>query len=97
MDRQILAHGGGGGTVDLLIGIAPVLLGVVLLGAFVLLLQFDRANHARAGYRDHTPTSARLLFSGTYYQMEEWLERDSEELRPQEPVASGNGSGERRP
>ena len=66
-------HGGATGAVDMLVGLGPVILGATLIGAFIVLLSFDRSASARSGYRDERPTSARLLFSGTYYRLSELL------------------------
>lgn len=79
LDAQLLPlHGGATGAVDMLAGLGPVILGAVLIGAFVVLLTFDRSSAARSGHRDERPTSARLLFSGTYYQLAEMLRKDAE-------------------
>jgi hypothetical protein len=82
-------HGGATGAVDMLVGLGPVILGAVLIGAFVVLITFDRSAAARSGYRDERPTGARLLFSGAYYQLEELLRQQSVENRqPPEPAES---------
>jgi len=94
-DHLILAHGAAGSTIDMLVGLGPVILGAVLIGAFILLLSTDRANAVRSGYRDETPTSARLLFSGTYYHLEEMLQHDHSPTVPParrpEHTAAGRG------
>jgi len=72
-DYVISAHGGAMSTADMLVGLGPVILGGVLIGVFILLLSTDRSPAAKSGWRDETPTSARLLFSGTYYELEELL------------------------
>ena len=83
----IALHGGASGAVDMLVGLGPVILGAVLIGAFVVLLTFDRSAAARSGYRDERPTSARLLFSGAYYHLEELLRQQSaEDRQPPEPT-----------
>ncbi|KWX04686.1 hypothetical protein C3Y87_12385 [Carbonactinospora thermoautotrophica] len=64
MDQIFLAHGGGGGPSDVLAGIGPVLIGVVLIGYFVLLLASDRNRGRRE--LDDTPTAARQMFDGKY-------------------------------
>lgn len=81
-DRTILAHGGATGSIDILVGLGPIILGGVLIVAFVLLLATDRSSAARSGYRDERPTSARLLFSGRYFQLEELLAREAEPRPP---------------
>jgi hypothetical protein len=83
--HTIALHGGATGAVDMLVGLGPVILGAVLIGAFVVLLTFDRSAAARSGYRDERPTSARLLFSGAYYQLEELLRQQSAVREPPEP------------
>jgi len=88
-DHIISAHGGAMSTADMLVGLGPVILGAVLIGIFILLLSTDRSPAARAGWRDETPTSARLLFSGTYYQLEELLKYDNEEPSATSPETSG--------
>lgn len=76
-NAQILPlHGGAMGALDMLIGLGPVILGGVLIGAFVVLLATDRSQAARSGYRDERPTGARLLFSGKYYELEELLRHE---------------------
>lgn len=61
----ILAHGGGGGSMaDMLLGIAPVLIGTVLIGLFVILLGFEMSRNN--GYRDNTPSPGRQMFDGDY-------------------------------
>jgi len=71
-------HGGATGAVDMLVGLGPVILGAVLIGAFVVLLASDRSRAAQSGYRDERPTGARLLFSGKYYELEELLRHEWE-------------------
>ena len=88
-DHQILAHGGAMNSVDMLVGLGPVLLGAVLIVSFVLLLSFDRSDKSGTGIRDETPTSARLLFSGTYYHLEELLAQEA--LEP-ERVGAGTAT-----
>jgi hypothetical protein len=75
----ILAHGGMSGTADLFIGIAPVLIGCLLLGYFILLLAGSKTSSAQSGERDHRPTPGRLMFSGAYYQLEEMLCHETKE------------------
>lgn len=87
-DRTILAHGGATGSIDILVGLGPVLLGGALIVAFVLLLATDRSAAARSGYRDERPTSARLLFSGRYFQLEELLAREAEPRAPRADAES---------
>ena len=72
-ESTILAHGGPASGLDMVVGLAPVLLGIVLFGAFALLLAADRSRRPKdkEGYRDITPTSGRLFFSGAYYALEE--------------------------
>ena len=93
----IAFHGGATGAVDMLVGLGPVILGAVLIGAFIVLLSFDRSAAARSGYRDERPTSARLLFSGAYYHLEELLRQQSAGNRqPPEPSSeqtAGAGAG----
>lgn len=72
----ILAHGGGGGTVEMLAGLGPVILGATLIITFVLLLGADKTRRNRSGYRDMTPTTGRLLFSGAYFRLEEMLKHE---------------------
>ncbi|MEQ1899017.1 MAG: hypothetical protein ABL971_16750 [Vicinamibacterales bacterium] len=90
---NILAHGGGGGTMEMLAGLGPVILGAGLIITFCLLLGADRSRRNKSGYRDMTPTSGRLLFSGAYFQLEEMLkheyvdDRDLVSAKP-EPSAS---------
>jgi len=71
-------HAGATGALDMLVGLGPVILGGVLIGAFVVLLAADRSQAARSGYRDERPTGARLLFSGKYYELEELLRHEWE-------------------
>lgn len=84
----VVAHGGATGAVDMLVGLGPVILGAALIGAFVILLAWDRSSAAKSGYRDERPTSARLLFSGTYYQLEELLKHEA-----QKPELRGKRAG----
>ena len=72
-EDNIVAHGGATSSLDMVVGLAPVLLGIVLLGAFALLLAADRSRRPKEkeGYRDPTPTSGRLFFSGAYFEMEQ--------------------------
>lgn len=91
-DRMILAHGGASGAVDMLVGLGPVILGAVLIGAFVVLLSWDRSSAARTGWRDERPTSARLLFSGRYYDLEELLKHDLQE--PRRPARPESGQSD---
>jgi hypothetical protein len=90
----VLAHGGSmGGTAEMLAGLGPVILGVTLIITFCLLLGADRTRRNKAGYRDMTPTSGRLLFSGAYFKLEEMLKHeyvDDRELASTktEPTAS---------
>lgn len=73
----ILAHGGGGGgTMEILAGLGPVLLGAGLIITFCLLLGADKSRRNRSGYRDMTPTTGRLLFSGAYFRLEEMLKHE---------------------
>ena len=80
-------HGGASGAVEMLVGIGPVLLGCVLIGFFIVLLTFDRRND-RGGWRDETPSAARLLFSGTYYDLEELLEGSGEDVERNTPESA---------
>ncbi len=64
MDQIFLAHGGGGSTSDVLAGLGPVLIGVVLLGYLVLLLASERNRGPRE--LDDTPSAARQMFDGKY-------------------------------
>lgn len=91
-------HGGGMGSMDMLIGLGPVILGGLLIGIFVLMLSIDMSGTAKrryhSGYRDERPTGARLLFSGKYYELEELLKRDAEEpVRNHETVPADQGDG----
>jgi hypothetical protein len=72
----ILAHGGANSTAEMLAGLGPVLLGVTLIVTFCLLLGADRTRRNKSGYRDMTPTTGRLLFSGAYFRLEEMLKHD---------------------
>lgn len=72
----ILAHGGSGSTAEMLAGLGPVLLGAILIITFVLLLGADKSRRNKSGYRDMTPTSGRLLFSGAYFKLEEMLKHE---------------------
>jgi hypothetical protein len=92
-EDTILAHGGATSSLDMVVGLAPVLLGIVLLGAFALLLAADRSRRPKAkeGYRDLTPTSGRLFFSGAYYEMEELF---GQELKVRRNVPDRTSSAE---
>jgi hypothetical protein len=93
-DQVIRAHGGGGeGWVDALVGLGPVLLGVVLIGGFIALLATDRSGARRRGYRDSRPAPGRLLFSGVYYQLEEAFHQP-DYVRP-EPAGVASGTEDR--
>ncbi|MGL5809076.1 MAG: hypothetical protein ACRCYQ_03935 [Nocardioides sp.] len=72
----VLAHGGHNSTAELLAGLGPVILGAILITTFILLLGADKTRRNRSGYRDMTPTSGRLLFSGAYFKLEEALKHD---------------------
>ena len=76
--HRLPLHAGATGAVDMLVGLGPVILGAVLIGAFVVLLAGDRSKAARSGYRDERPTGARLLFSGKYYELVELLRHEWE-------------------
>ncbi len=82
IDQQILAHGGAMGTLDALVGLGPLILGGGMISAFILLLATGRSSRYRSGYRDEAPTSGRLLFSGTYFHLEEMLKQDFVDDRP---------------
>lgn len=91
-------HGGGTGSMDMLIGLGPVILGGLLIGIFVLMLSIDMSGTSKrryqSGYRDERPTGARLLFSGKYFELEELLKRDSEEpTRTRETVPADQVDG----
>lgn len=80
----VLAHGASGGTGEMLAGLGPIILGMILIGTFVLLLGADSRRRNKTGYRDLTPTSGRLMFSGTYFKLEDSLKAefvDDRELR----------------
>lgn len=70
------SHGGGGGTAEMLAGLGPVILGATLIITFILLLGADKTRRNRSGYRDMTPTTGRLLFSGAYFRLEEMLKHE---------------------
>jgi len=72
----VLAHGGANSTAEMLAGLGPIILGVVLITTFILLLGADKTRRNRSGYRDMTPTSGRLLFSGAYFKLEEMLKHE---------------------
>ncbi len=73
----VLAHGGSMGMGEMLAGLGPVILGLILIGTFVLLLGADsRRRKNTYGYKDLTPTSGRLFFSGAYFKLEESLKAD---------------------
>ncbi|MEI2809725.1 MAG: hypothetical protein V9F00_05845 [Nocardioides sp.] len=78
----VLAHGGSMGTGEMLAGLGPVILGALLIATFVLLLGADsRRRKNTYGYRDLTPTSGRLFFSGAYFKLEESLKADFVDTR----------------
>lgn len=90
----VLAHGGANATTtEVLAGLGPIILGVTLIVTFCLLLGADRTRRNKSGYRDMTPTTGRLLFSGAYFKLEEMLQheyvddRDLKSTKP-EPTAS---------
>ena len=72
----ILAHGASGYTAEVLAGLGPVILGALLITTFILLLGADKTRRNKSGYRDMTPTSGRLLFSGAYFKLEEMLKHE---------------------
>jgi hypothetical protein len=63
----VLAHGAGG-PVETLVGIAPVVLGLLMLSGLVLLLSADRRREydLHEGVRDETPSPGRQMFDGEY-------------------------------
>ncbi|MGL5825460.1 MAG: hypothetical protein ACRCYU_11705 [Nocardioides sp.] len=85
---NLLAHGGANGTAEMLAGLGPVLLGVTLIVTFCLLLGADRTRRNKSGYRDMTPTTGRLLFSGAYFRLEEMLKHDYVDDRNLEPAGT---------
>jgi hypothetical protein len=96
-EKVILAHGGSGSLLDTLVGVGPVMLGGLLILAFILLLAGDRRTRQRRrhGYRDERPTSARLLFSGTYYELDRLVESNYEtdsKYQPEMKTAAQGGS-----
>jgi hypothetical protein len=70
--RSVLAHGAMTSTTDMLVSLGPILLAGLMFIAFGLLLGIDakRRKVIRPGERDERPTASRLLFSGTYYELE---------------------------
>lgn len=96
LPQTLPMHGGGTGSMDMLIGLGPVILGALLIGIFVLMLSIDMSGTSKqryhSGYRDERPTGARLLFSGKYFELEELIRRDAEEpVRTRQPVAADQG------
>lgn len=78
--KVVLAHGAMTSALDMIVSLGPVLLGSILLFAFILLLAGDRRSRAKArargGWRDERPTSARLFFSGAYFELDRLTDFD---------------------
>jgi hypothetical protein len=83
--RTILAHGAMTSNMDMVVALMPILLAGSMFIVFGLLLGLDSKRRGNSGYVDMRPTASRLMFSGTYYELDQLAQFNWDEDNAYDP------------